>query len=85
MRRVMRSSRREKWAMTSVNRGTVAFRMEATAESMERSPQEMRKMGIARLVGPRSAKAPQVLRSRGQATLRCQAMPAAARAPKSMR
>jgi hypothetical protein len=41
--------------------------MDATAESMVLSPHEMRKIGIARLVGPRIANMLQVFRSRGHA------------------
>jgi hypothetical protein len=52
--------------MINVKRGTVALRMDATAESMVCSPHEMKKMGMARLVGPRMAKMPHVFRSRGQ-------------------
>src|SRR5574341_632808 len=54
--------------MTMVNSGVVALRIDATAESIVCSPHEMKKMGMARLVGPRMAKMPQVFQSRGHRT-----------------
>ena len=51
-----------------VNSGVVALRIDATAESIVCSPHEMKKMGMARLVGPRIPKMPQVFQSRGHCT-----------------
>lgn len=51
--------------MTIVNSGTVALRTDATAESMVCSPHAMKKMGMARLVGPMMAKFARVFKSVG--------------------
>jgi hypothetical protein len=59
--------------------------MEATAESMVYSPHEIRKTGIARLVGPRMTNMPQVFQSRGHTTFWDIAMATAVIAPKDIR
>src|SRR4030067_2413968 len=71
--------------MRMVKSGTVAFKIEATAESMDCSPHEIKKIGIARLVGPRMAKSRQVLESRGHSVLLMTAMATPASAPNNMR
>src|SRR5215207_7466 len=48
-----------------VNKGTVAFRMEATAESMDCSPHEIRKKGMAMFVMPSTRRGIHSLRVRG--------------------
>ena len=59
------SSCNKKWASRMVNRGTVASRMDAIAESMNRSPHEMRKKGMARFVSPSRNSGNQDLKVRG--------------------
>src|SRR5215216_1284436 len=49
-----------------VNKGTVASKMAATAESMTCSPQEMRKNGMAIFVMPNSSSGPHSLRLPGK-------------------
>ena len=62
---VILSSCNRKCAIRMVNNGTVASRMDATAESIESSPHEMRKNGIATLVSPTTQSGNHSLNVRG--------------------
>src|SRR5512143_2768352 len=68
-----------------VNKGTVASRMAATAESMDCSPQEIKKKGTATLVMPRISSGDHSFQLRGSCTrwIKITAMPKSS--PKSVR
>src|SRR6266545_727210 len=65
---VILSSCNKKCAVKIVNRGTVASRIDATAESMVCSPHEIRKKGIATFVSPTIRSGNQALNVRGHDT-----------------
>jgi hypothetical protein len=82
---VILSSCNKRWAITIVNNGVVALRIDATAESIVCSPHEMKKMGMARLAGPRMAKILHVFQSRGHVTFWVMPMATPLKAPNNMR
>ena len=68
-----------------VKSGTVASRMEATPESMDFCPQEMRKNGMAMLVSPRMMSGVHSFRVRGRGMRRMKMTAAPNKNPKKTR